>query len=303
MDWEAISSILGERHDRPLILLDRDGLLRMCNSAMERVFGFSRFEAEGTPWARLCTPTEHRERAERVIVEALRGSLLVTELHGLTKRGERLVLEVEFAVVGAAPRQGLLMTVARYRPFSPTSKSSTFAAGAEVDLMIITAPPQHGEIVMLTVDGTRIPTQSGAYCFAYLFRRDTPCPECPAHPGDEPWPRVRVRANPQVASRSHPEFEVRTATRVDHATARIQLRGVGATTLEAIQAAKVAELCARGGLSEREREVLALLLRGDSLDDVAARTGISVRTVKFHQTNILEKLGADSRADLMRLLL
>lgn len=56
------------------------------------------------------------------------------------------------------------------------------------------------------------------------------------------------------------------------------------------------------GLSEREREVLDLLLLGRSHDEIAAVLGISPRTSKFHQANILEKLGADSRVDLVRLL-
>jgi DNA-binding CsgD family transcriptional regulator len=55
-------------------------------------------------------------------------------------------------------------------------------------------------------------------------------------------------------------------------------------------------------LSERERSVLTYLLMGRSLGDIALILGISPRTVKFHQANVLEKLGADSRADLVRLI-
>jgi DNA-binding CsgD family transcriptional regulator len=42
---------------------------------------------------------------------------------------------------------------------------------------------------------------------------------------------------------------------------------------------------------------------GRSLDEIARILGIAPRTVKFHQANVLQKLGADSRLDLMRLLL
>lgn len=57
-----------------------------------------------------------------------------------------------------------------------------------------------------------------------------------------------------------------------------------------------------GGLTAREREVLELLLLGRSHGDIAQVLGISERTSKFHQSNLLAKLGAESRLDLMRLL-
>ncbi|MCA9655063.1 MAG: response regulator [Myxococcales bacterium] len=56
-------------------------------------------------------------------------------------------------------------------------------------------------------------------------------------------------------------------------------------------------------LSEREREILDLLLLGRNHLEIGAALGISPRTSKFHQGNVLEKLGADSRLDLMRLFL
>lgn len=56
-------------------------------------------------------------------------------------------------------------------------------------------------------------------------------------------------------------------------------------------------------LTEREREILDLLLLGRNHLEIGAALGISPRTSKFHQGNVLEKLGADSRLDLMRLFL
>jgi DNA-binding CsgD family transcriptional regulator len=40
---------------------------------------------------------------------------------------------------------------------------------------------------------------------------------------------------------------------------------------------------------------------GRSLDDIATILELSRHTVKFHQRNILRKLGADSRVDILRL--
>jgi DNA-binding CsgD family transcriptional regulator len=55
------------------------------------------------------------------------------------------------------------------------------------------------------------------------------------------------------------------------------------------------------GLTEREREVLELVLLGRSHQDIATALGISERTSKFHHANLLAKLGAESRIDLLRL--
>ena len=50
------------------------------------------------------------------------------------------------------------------------------------------------------------------------------------------------------------------------------------------------------GLSEREREVLALLARGLSSKEIATKLDISVRTVDTHRSNLMRKLGVKSVA-------
>lgn len=55
------------------------------------------------------------------------------------------------------------------------------------------------------------------------------------------------------------------------------------------------------GLTEREKEVLALLVEGLSNAEIAERLVISVPTVKFHVGGILSKLGATSRTEAVTL--
>lgn len=55
-------------------------------------------------------------------------------------------------------------------------------------------------------------------------------------------------------------------------------------------------------LTSRERQVLDLLLLGRTHEDIAVALNISERTSRYHQTNLFEKLGAESRLDLMRIL-
>ncbi|HNT77796.1 MAG TPA: response regulator transcription factor [Anaerolineae bacterium] len=49
-------------------------------------------------------------------------------------------------------------------------------------------------------------------------------------------------------------------------------------------------------LTDREREVLEAVARGERSKEIAARLGVTERTVKAHLTSIYNKLGVDSRA-------
>jgi DNA-binding NarL/FixJ family response regulator len=51
-------------------------------------------------------------------------------------------------------------------------------------------------------------------------------------------------------------------------------------------------------LSDREREVVALVAEGASNDEIGARLGISSRTVESHLRRLFERVGAASRAEL-----
>jgi two-component system, NarL family, invasion response regulator UvrY len=54
------------------------------------------------------------------------------------------------------------------------------------------------------------------------------------------------------------------------------------------------------GLSDREFEVLRLLVEGGSPTEIGERLHLSVKTVSTHKTRILEKLNLKSTADLVR---
>lgn len=50
-------------------------------------------------------------------------------------------------------------------------------------------------------------------------------------------------------------------------------------------------------LTQRERQILALMVQGMSNQDIASEMGIALPTVKFHVTNVLSKLQVDSRTE------
>jgi two-component system, NarL family, response regulator NreC len=53
-------------------------------------------------------------------------------------------------------------------------------------------------------------------------------------------------------------------------------------------------------LTPREHEVATLLAYGHTNGEIARRLTISIRTAEMHRANAMRKLGADSRADVVR---
>jgi DNA-binding NarL/FixJ family response regulator len=53
-------------------------------------------------------------------------------------------------------------------------------------------------------------------------------------------------------------------------------------------------------LSERQREVFQLLASGLSSREIAARLGLSVKTIETHRANVMKRLGVRNLAELVR---
>jgi DNA-binding NarL/FixJ family response regulator len=54
-------------------------------------------------------------------------------------------------------------------------------------------------------------------------------------------------------------------------------------------------------LTERERDVLKCMVQGMNNNEIAEQLVVSLGTVKFHISNIFQKLGVDSRVEAVKL--
>lgn len=133
----------------------------------------------------------------------------------------------------------------------------------------------------------------GRPCFRVLFGRSTPCPTCP----------VREASGQAVTLESTRPFVawLMAARQNPDETVSVSAVPIGEATWRGLTASRVSALAQEAKLTEREVAVLDKLLGGGTLKDIAQDLGITPRTAKYHQQNLLRKLGAESRADLLRL--
>lgn len=290
MDWRSVASFLAERNDRPVALLDGAGKFVLLNSAMEALLGRRGDELEGRSFAEKCVPAERSAAARQWLKSALSGARTSSGCEILTADQRRLAVSLETALVGRGAGQGLLVAVAAARPAGARD-----LADRELDYEIAAGADDFGKLARIAgVDGTI--EGAGARCYDVIHARPTPCDDCPIRrSAAEPWPRTAVRRRESAC------FELLTA-QPEAGRVRVSVRLVPDRALSAIQQARIDGLAEKGRLSERERAVLRQLLDGRTLDDIAAALHLSRRTVKFHQANLLQKLGVDSRVDLLRIL-
>lgn len=84
---------------------------------------------------------------------------------------------------------------------------------------------------------------------------------------------------------------------VDEIERAIRAVARGETYLDPRVASRVVALSHAPRLSPREREVLRLVAAGKSNKEIARELGVTERTIKFHVTGILNKLGASNRTE------
>ena len=95
--------------------------------------------------------------------------------------------------------------------------------------------------------------------------------------------------------------ELVQAVREVRAGRRYLSRGLSERAIDAYaEKAQAAPADVYDTLTTREREVLQLAAESSSTSEIAARLGISPRTVETHRENLMRKLGLQSQTDLIR---
>lgn len=300
MDWASVAKILSEQGERPLVLLDSAFRVRMINRETEKTFGFERAQVEGKVWSSVYVARERGAEVRSLLEAALHGTLPRQDITVRTKAGSQVRVDFEFSRVGQGSHAGLLMVAMRLTPVW----RGGLGAQADRDYEITIAGSRFGSLAWFCSAGSTMQSwERDTRCYTLFHGLERPCADCPVLRGDGRWPKTNVRHHAaQTKSASSLVFEVITVEEVDSAAVRVRVRHVDEAMLAAIQETKLAWLADRAGLSKREREVFGHLVLGRGTDDIAQLVGISSRTVKHHQGSVLRKLGADSRADLMRIV-
>jgi DNA-binding CsgD family transcriptional regulator len=281
-----IAASMIEREDQPLLIIERSGIIEAVNTAAERLFERARKELVGRGAAELV--------GQLPLAEALDGRMKRVSCRTRLANSRQLLLTLELQSVGTC----LIGVVSWSRTVPPPSPLPV----RQVHYTISTRQGEFGRLLLLSRDDDERSSNQvfGKQCHQVLHDSDAPCRGCPVlAPSEAGDTRIGV-----VRS-SDPEGTLvlvtgqRTAEEAFTLTARYLERSVVGSLLRA----RLDGLADRARLSVRERQVLNLIVYGRSAGEIGDVLGISARTAKFHQTNILEKLGADSRLDLLRLLL
>jgi len=282
---------------RPAAILGRDGRVAAANSALSVALHRSRQDFLGLHNDALFAP---ECRAEvRTNLEAGRpGHELVFETTFEAANGLLIpaTMRLVTTAADATGRSAHLFTIIAFRG---TDSAAVLATG--VAYVVSAAATTFGKVLKAWGPSLRgKPSPIGRQC-CEAFCGGAECRICPVFAkglGPEGLTTVVSRR-----AKDKTYFEVVSARAIGNSEIAVTRWSVDSKLMSALVAARVSGICANAKLSARETEILGLLLLGRSVGDVAKELHIVARTAKYHQRNILSKLGAESRFDLCRLLL
>lgn len=298
INWEVVTSALLDGCEKPVAVLDGDLRFVLTSRELEALLGAERDDLRGRAWPEICVVPEEAERFADILDAGSEGRVHAFEETVVTM--DKRVLRANFEARAIHPHSGplLLLVVVRW-----TLIRASAPPGFDTDhhYEISASPLDFGTIRSFWSAGA--PATDTCYvgrrCYEVLYGRSTRCGSCPAE-------RAFVeRKSLTIALRGRYDesrFRVMTAKPAVKDGVEVSVRELDASIVTPLIHARIDGLAQSSGLTSRERDVLELLLLGRSPDEIANVLGIASRTAKFHQKNLLAKLGADSRHDLLRLL-
>ena len=296
MDWDTIAIQLSHEA-QPALAVDAAGRVRVVNAPLEKLVSRRLDELSNKRWLASCVPPSGWASVKRLFDAGLRGEASDGDVPLVTGGGRRVTMHADLSRAVRGRSRALIVVGRGLRDSEPMAPAAgdcwCVVSRGEADAGIVR------ELRFLD------PSQDAApfvgHPTSQLLERLSVGAAWPA------VENVATKRATETAFVALPEvddaFRVVTARAVDDTSAVVTVRFVDAGLLPELVDAKAARIAGAGALSERERQVLALLLRGHGVEDIAAMLEIAPRTVKFHQSNVLQKLGADSRIDLLRVVL
>ncbi|HEX2870039.1 MAG TPA: LuxR family transcriptional regulator [Polyangiaceae bacterium] len=288
MDWSAVALLIAERAGLPVVVMSEASDVLLLSPAAEQALGIGAGSV-GRNWLERYVEPKAVDSARWYLNKAFAGALRKLELP-LRTNDAAGIAHFDAQPVGRDSDGVLLLLLERLVPVPRE------AATTDYDYEVTGVASGSLRLRRFRRAGMDLGAREGA-CFEALHGRDAPCEDCPLLRGKRAQPQeVIVRARPPS------DYVVTTFSRPSEDDAHVSVRSLTMASLTAVLQAKLGELAERAHLSKRERAVFGHLMDGRAVEDIASDLQISPRTVKFHQANLLQKLGADSRADLMRLV-
>jgi DNA-binding CsgD family transcriptional regulator len=282
---------------RPAALLGLDGRVVVANSAMIVALHRSRQDFRGLRGDALFA-SECRAEVRRNLEVGTPGHELVFETTCEAANGLFVPVTMRL-VTTAADATGRSAHVFTIVAFRGTDSAPVLATG--VAYIVSADAATFGKVLKAWGPALRgKPSPIGQQC-CEAFCGTAECRSCPVFAkglGPEGVTKVVSKQTKGKAS-----FEVVSARTISNSEIAVTRWPVDSTLMSALVAARVSAICANAKLSDREAEILRLLLLGRSVADIAKELHIVARTAKYHQRSVLSKVGAESRFDLCRLLL
>jgi len=283
---------------RPAVIVGPDGLIAVANSAMITALQRSREDFRGLPCNALFTP-KSQGQLRTALKDVTERSEVVFDTTFATSSGIQVPVTLRLRTTGADPA-GLTAHSLTIIAFRELDADPILAEG--VAYVVSAAPETFGMVKKAWAPSLRgQPSPIGRSCWDAFCGRKEPCRSCPIFAkrfGREPAIAVLSRQAERDTF-----LEVVSARPLSKSEISVTRWRIDSALMSAIMTTRIAEICTRAKLSDREIEVFQLLLLGRSVAEIAKELHIVARTAKYHQRRVLLKVGAESRFDLSRLML
>lgn len=296
MDWEPIVAHLTHAR-RPALIVDGGGRVRFVNGPMEKLLGRRMDELSTTRWLASCVQAGGTSSVRHLLGAGFRGEATDGDFPLVTGEGRRITMHAELSREVRGRSRALVVVAQGVREVEPSSApagdcwcevSRDGEGGGVIQFLRFLDPTRDSLIHVGRPIGELLTLLGCAAAMRWV--------------GEVLAERDCMRSE-VLLPEADDAFRIVAAETVDAVMVRVTVRYLATRMLPELVDAKAGRTAGDGALSERERQVLTLLLRGRGVEDIATMLEIAPRTVKFHQANVLQKLGADSRLNLLRVVL